>query len=629
MHEFLDRLSRRAYLKPVFAAMLFLLFSPAICNAQVSCTYPYGFANDPTTYWYTPNITSVSPSTWEAGKTYNISIVGTGLVDVPNPYRAPQTPSTSNGEGNCNLGVILTKSGSVTVSNVSFVSATLVTATVTPDVSVSTQTACVTVGGVEAMGVMQPADTEVCSANAAHTATATVQIVGCTAPTITSIKPNTWFTGKTYDKVIITGSNFITKKDATDACPVTTVNIPEDSGAVPKVTVDSATQITVTVVPGESDPTESATVTASNNGNTGTYAGQILGNEILCDPSMQGCGGDTISTIGDSDPPLETVVVGQPIVLRTNPNLPATIKPYKTTWTVGGTNIGGYAPTPASATVTPTKLNSASLNSFWVYPASSIPVTYQYCVNIPGVGKQCSMTANATFNVIGPPTAKITPTPTYWSVSPEMSCPNTLQLLYFGVPDPTSGCLHKPLVKGISFDSVLSNMPVINGSAVSGTTEWVQIIETNAVSGTLLSGGKAGPTSLGVGLDKTYPYPPDDPLESMTTKASDSPSVDLDPDLARETRRFKADMYYLWKPQISGSIFVPLGYVEWESSGTSIQHTKNSPPWSPASSGATSAVFHLSSKAGKSYGFPIWEAQDASGQSNTNQNDEETLEEQQ
>jgi hypothetical protein len=131
-------------------------------------------------------------------------------------------------------------------------------------------------------------------------------------------------------------------------------------------------------------------------------------------------------------------------------------------------------------------------------------------------------------------------------------------------------------------------------------------------------------------LDNTYPYLPDDPYNAVTTKASDSPNNSLNPLLARETRRFKADMYYLWQPQISGSIFVPLGYVEWNTSGTGVQHPKDSPPWSLALSGATTAVFNPSSDTGSTHGYPTWSGVVMNTNSTGNENDDgEEPEEQQ
>jgi len=454
---------------------------------------------------------------------------------------------------------------------------------------------------------------------------------GCNTPTIISVSPSTWFAGKTYDKVTITGTGFITADKATANCPVTPVHIGAADNSVvtvSNVNVASKTKITLTVAPPASDPTESATVTAGITpaaAKSQTFAAQILGNQIQCDPSMN-CTQPVISTADGSEPPAQAVVVGQPIILNT-PALPSGITATKTTWTVGGTNIGGYtvAPDASSATVTETVLKTSSLNTFWVYPQEGIPVSYTYCANIPGVGNQCSEEAKATFNVSGP-TASISPTTTFWSVTPQMSCPNTVQFLYFGYPDPTSGCNHTPLVQGISFDATLSNVP--DGG---GTAEWVQLILKDTLSGVGLSGAQAIPTSYGVGLDNTYPYKPDDPDDAVITKASDSPNNDLDPNLARETRRFKADMYYLWKPQIADSIFVPLGYVEWSTSGTGVQHTKYSPPWTLASSGITTAVFNPSSDTGNAHGYPTWSFVVTNGNSTGNENDDqgEELEEQQ
>jgi hypothetical protein len=456
-----------------------------------------------------------------------------------------------------------------------------------------------------------------------------VQIVGCPTPAIASVLPSTWFAGKSYDKVTITGTGFTTEGKATAACPVTPVTITAaDGSAVPisAVTVENKTTITLTgVAPPAADRTETATVTAGTAPNTGTFnTAQILGNQIMCGLATMNCTQPVISTTDGSDPPVQSVVVGQPIHLTTQP-LPAGITATSTTWKVSGTSIGGYAPTTASATITPTTLKNASLNTYWVYPLDSIPVTYIYCVNISGVGNQCSQEAKAAFNVSGP-SATITANPTYWSVSPPMACPSIVQLLYFGYPDPTSGCSHKPLVKGISFTAALSNVP--NGG---GTAEWVQLVKGNRLSGTTLSGVPATPTSLGVGLDKSYPYPPDDPNDPVTTEASDSPNNGLDTSLARETRRFKANMYYLWKPQISGSIFVPLGYVEWSTSGTAAQKAKDTPPWSLVSSGPTTAVFNASSDTGNAHGFPTWSGIAMNVQSNGNENGDEgeELEEQQ
>ncbi len=375
----------------------------------------------------------MTPTTWVAGEKTTVTVTGLNLCWAAAWVTEPDDATT------------------ITLSNqYSKQTATELQFDVKPDASDPTETVTLWVNFVDE-GYSIPVPTA-------------IQILAHCVPAITSISPSTWFAGKTYDNVVIKGENFITSAKATAACPVTQVSATTPDGSavtVSNVNVVSKTKITATIAPDASTTTEQATVTVGADPNTTTSASlaaqpEVLGNEIHCDPSLN-CTQDVISTTDGSNPPVQSVVVGQPITLTTNPNLPATVKPYKTTWTVGGTSIGGFpiAPDFSSATVTKTVLNKASLNSYWVYPLDGIPVSYTYCVNIPGVGNQCSEKASAIFNVSGP-TATITPSPNHWSVVPPMSCPTTVQLLYFGYPDPTSGCSLTPLVKGISFNAALS-----------------------------------------------------------------------------------------------------------------------------------------------------------------------------
>jgi hypothetical protein len=90
----------------------------------------------------------------------------------------------------------------------------------------------------------------------------------CPTPNITSISPKTWFAGRTYNPVTITGTNFTTTANATSACPVNTVTVTTPDGSavsVSGVNIASATSITASVQPASTAPTESATVTVSGN----------------------------------------------------------------------------------------------------------------------------------------------------------------------------------------------------------------------------------------------------------------------------------------------------------------------------------------------------------------------------
>jgi hypothetical protein len=598
------------------AAMLFLLFCPAHCHAQAFCT---GY----------PTITSVTPNTWIAGKTSNITIMGSG-------FNTQWLFSTWVDEYGHVLPLYCTNdvvtfgvnAGSVQISNVNIVSSSEITAAVTPEANDPSETVCIDAEYSEigpwfgappqpttfipsptTSYLTDPGSTCIPIYNDGEDAFATAQIVGCDPPAITTVKPSTWFAGKSY-KTTITGTGFTTKEKATAACPETPVTITAaDGSAVPvsNVHVDSGTQITVTgIAPPAADPTESATVTAGTAPNTSTppTQAQILGNQIQCDPSMN-CTQDVISTTDGSDPPVQNVVVGQPIILTTNPNLPASITPYKTTWTVGGTNIGGYTPTLASATVAETALKSTSLNTYWAYPANTIPVTYKYCVNIPGVGNQCSEIANATFSVTGP-TANIVPSTTSWNPSPPIPMCNSTakeQMLSFGTYDPTTSTVCAPLaaIDGITFTATVNISP-----QNSGQTEWIQVISKDNATLTTPS-GQTIPFNGGSGLDTALPYnDPPDPLDATTTVTVDSPGVELPMNDSRVARTFSAKMYLMWTSQIPSSIPVPLGYVKWAVSGTAVQNDKTH-TWSVASSIPTTAQFQVSYDSNiTTHGLPTW-----------------------
>ena len=113
---------------------------------------------------------------------------------------------------------------------------------------------------------------------------------GYHAPAVTSLQPSTWTAGQTYS-ITITGSGFIPSSVATPTCLAETLIISTPSGTVipvSNVTVDSTTQITATVAPPASEPTETATVTV----NTGSAAPNATTNA-----QVVGCLTPTISSV--------------------------------------------------------------------------------------------------------------------------------------------------------------------------------------------------------------------------------------------------------------------------------------------------------------------------------------------
>jgi hypothetical protein len=569
-------------------AMLFLLISPVLCHAQIDC--PEVGVGAESTYvcmsWQ-PTITSISPTTWIAGKATVVTIEGsflgawvkvdTGSVELDS-LMYPQDGS-----------------GPFPQFQWQYVA--------TPDASDPTEKATVVVGFIEGNPYL---------------ATATVQI--CGAPIITSIKPSTWFAGKTYDSVVIKGTGFTTTDKATADCPVTAVNITAADGSVVPVSgvnVDSDKKITLTVAPPANDTTQTATVTLGTAPNTGNSASlatppQILGNEIHCDPSMN-CTQDVISTTDGSEPPVQSVDTGQPVILTTNPNLPASINPYKTTWTVDGTRIAGYNPTtgPTNVTrLTDADLKKANINYYWVYPKSAIPVTYIYCVNIPGVGNQCSEEAKASFNVTGPGDVQMQ-VDAYDRLNIDMLIDKNACLPILDDEDPymeygnisgyESPC---PGTTTGNPQGIIFTPPTPSG----GTYSFAQLIQKDT---TIYSFGKnvlSCPTIPG--LDAVYPYPKPPPDYNETW---DYPSVKLWQFESRVSRTFNATMYLLWKSSIPNSIPVPIGSQKWtiaqgrtRNSGYPTDQKWAQPVWNALGKNGDLVNYVKTAPSTSPYGYPTW-----------------------
>jgi hypothetical protein len=616
MRKTLGKTGRNLARPFLHAATLLFLLSATICPASPpnpGC---------PTS----PTIASVSPSTWIAGDTYTIAITGTGFI--------PVSQSASCAGTGVYIGV---NAGSVALSNVTVVSSTSITATVSPDASDPAEPACVTTDAVNVWVVRSNRKTMSTAKAASSCAGVTAQIVNCPTPNIVSVSPSTWFAGKTYVGVVIKGTGFITTDKATAACPTTPVSIAAaDGSAVPvgQVTVENKTTIRVDgVAPPASDPTESATITAGTNPNTVPYTqAAVLGTpQIMCTGANMQCNGNIISVTGGGTAAAQEAVVGQTITLAATPNqtaltaLPVQVafsKATPTTWTVGGTNIGGYTPkTKATPPPAPTELKSLNLTTYWLYPNPSAPLTYQYCVDITGADpvRQCSPTANAIFNVQGP-SAQITAilsmagtpyaTGEWWVSTGYTGCsinPKGLtQFLIFGqYSPPPATCVVSVYLPGIAFEATDVNLD--NVMAPDGVFQWVQLITASEDSGTMTNGNVTRSLN-GPGLDNVYPYTTLAPPPYLT--ANDSPGLGLDNEWATGTRIFTAQMYLMWNSNLDSlSIPVPIGYLTWSINGTADQNKKESPTWSlsRATTQGTAATTYTPSTAQQpSYGLPTW-----------------------
>jgi hypothetical protein len=475
----------------------------------------------------------------------------------------------------------------------------------------------------------------------------------CNTPTITSITPSTWIAGKTYN-IIIKGTGFTTSQEAAmSGCPVSPIRVlqvTEDAGGVDivgtaatvsTVNVVSSKEIKATVEPAASDPTQTACLTAGASAaylvvRASADATLASSASISCD----GVGGPYSAAapvkIANLPPPIiqrygktvsgktTTVTVGQPVELTAKPKdpLPAGYTLSTSTWTVDGTNIGGYDGSSAGINLTASPLNDTKTTFYWLYPDTGLNVTYTYCATDPDGDQICeaSTTATATFN------AKAASSDV--TMSTEDSKEATIEQLnvctmnnqkapylgYGNLSGPAPGC------PGNQNGTVGIKLPTSGASG--GKYVFVQVI--NADFGTYTypaptGGGPIPPPYIcgpHAGLDKKYPfpgvYPPASPLY-----AYDGPQMLLPPTYASGTRNFYATMYLLWQPdQLSGtatkSIPVPIGYQDWEFIATALQK----PPigkdkWNtnrtPTASGDESEGFVLSTQYDNAlYGYPQW-----------------------
>jgi hypothetical protein len=431
-------------------------------------------------------------------------------------------------------------------------------------------------------------------------ATAPIQIKGCADETITSVSPSIWFAGKAY-KTTITGTNFITKDKATKLCPVSKVDATATSSnvSVSDVTVVSDTKITATIKPAADSPIEPGTVTVDS----------VPSNTTIIDNEVQWNNQGTLQNIAGifaTDVP-QQAVVGQQIILTTNPNLPANITVTDSTWTVGGTRIAGYTASSSASVqkLTDADLKNASITFYWVYPTDST-VTYNYCVNIPGLSADdiasklnCSLTEKATFDVAG------VTSPSIGFFNEFLAHINTLAacdgvgggtyLVYgnvYGQPNPC------PLngTPGITFYPYGS-------PPESGNMFFVQIVNRDDVD--YLIGEKVKESwTVSPGLDGDYPYH----NQYNPTSVIDAPYWILSSNYTTVTRNFSATMYLFWQStSTSGSIPVPLAYIPWTFSADA---NLLGGTWSAGGGGApvlnNSGQSNLSDPSQPNYGYPTW-----------------------
>jgi len=465
----------------------------------------------------------------------------------------------------------------VTVSNITYVSATETDFTVTIAADAPTEYDAVRIICLSACGIFNEV-----RLGAYIQPPAPPPPPPCPIPAITAVTPDIWFAGKTYNKVTITGSGFTD----TESCPAPQINMYDvDGNQIPfsDAKVTSATEMIAHKVAPPSD-TDTETVCVSEGTRVGpqvvsrfasTGASAALASDTAGSPCTDPYGNQgitvqilaapkilwndkRISVIDDgsgTEPTPQNAVVGQQIKLKTKPTADKLttlgLAFSKNKWTVGGTRIADYAPTVASAKVkelTDADLKKANITFYWIYRENdNIPVTYKYCVDIPGADAdgQCSLPANAAFNVAGPTSVTVTPSG---------------QEFFIGDNPPAMNW-------GIQF-----NANATPPSGYTGTLTWIQLVQSFQYTWIYSDGDQPTTCTYTPGFDAgsppSYPY-------ATGAYAEDGPLIGLESppnnDEIEQTASGQYQMYLMWNPSIgsgtSVSIPVPLGSLTWNIAG--------------------------------------------------------------
>lgn len=428
--------------------------------------------------------------------------------------------------------------------------------------------------------------------------------VGDATPQVTSISPGTWNAGTTAS-VTFGGNNFGT-------APTLSFS---SSDVTASITRASNTQIVANVSVAATAPNESVTVTVTSHGYNGSGFISSNGNSAsgtdtatvvpiaAPDPDILNSSGAKIT--GQTGLPNNT---GEQVLLKSGIVLPSGLSVSSYNWSVGGTNIGGYTPTPSSnatGDIKATTLTDANVTFYWVYPGQGLVVSFKYCMN----NGQCSNTVQVTFNVKGVTNGLLNATTISSAVKFSTVTDNCTGDRFNGQ---TTKWINLGSMTGISGtypNCKYSASPGITFTAsgtmpASGKWSFVQLILTNSDAVTTTTSSTT--SSCGTGLDNFYPYPMP---SGSTNSTGDAPGGLISPTpgytLTEFKRSFTAMMYLMWQSNTANSIPVPIGYHQWFAIEDGLRSSSGS--WSLASdTNWSSGTFVAATESQTAKGYPTW-----------------------
>lgn len=472
----------------------------------------------------------------------------------------------------------------------------------------------------------------------------------CNAPTITSITPDVWFAGQTFN-ITIAGTSL--------DCGGTFLSVEADQGTVTPATLSnvtwSANQVTAVVSIPADTPTEKACVglivdqdgpiqhaaaetaaaSASRDAAAAAGASGACGStyyyeadkavHIVAAPKIFWRG----ELISGPNAAMRTVKVGQPVELTTKPaSLSDGLKIVQPTWSIDGTNIGSYDGSSAGISLTDTVVNSTNTTFYWLYPSEGLNVTYTFCAQDQSGNQFCtSPPAQATFDA-EEPTLTLTTTEPYpaGKVNKLAVCGQKQRdayLFYGNLNYPPGKC--SPPYTG------LEGIDLTASGANGGTYVFAQVISSDTLSWGGTTPFQCGPYANV--LDGEFPFAGVRPSQLAPTSAHDGPGMELPNQYSSGERNFDAVMYLLWKPaQLKGtstaSIPVPIGYQEWHFIATTEQEAPiGRGKWKKPVTTAHGDVgpFQPSQPTDNAlYGYPMWSGVAGIGSCDPDNQTEET-----
>jgi hypothetical protein len=394
-------------------------------------------------------------------------------------------------------------------------------------------------------------------------------------PNVTGVDPGSWGAGSANMTIHIFGNDFGT-------CPILSITDPHNAVVLNSYS-GSNNQIDASISIAANTPAESATITVTSRGRN--CQGFISnGGSSPSSPSIN----VPVAPIAAPAPQImfngsnitgttQSVVVGQPITLAAQFNPPLAIASQNwssPSWS-SGTVVAQYikaADNSSAQVVQLTNITNSSVSYYWIVPGNSKQVTFTYTmVN----GEHNS--ASATFNLDGPGSP---------SVSAVFNKDVAVQHFVGSDFLELGSAINDP---GITF----------NGSATSPTTSgrffWVQTIVGFSITRTNPNGTTDSPCVVS-GLDTAFPYQLGGPTSTV-----DAPGVGLTSPYIEFNVGFAAKMYWMWQASnVSNSIPVPLGRVEWNWAGDALNTNGVWGLRSPGSKNNSNNTFSGSTE------FPTW-----------------------